>query len=60
MRELIAAVDQEPQWRTILASGAYPVRALLHDRSGDLWVLAADKVERIAALRAQWHAHWDE
>ena len=60
VRELIAAVDQEPQWRTILASGAGPVRALLHDRSGDLWVLAAGKVERIAALRAQWHAHWDE
>ena len=60
IRELIAVVDQEPQWYTILSSGTSPVRALLHDRSGDLWVLAAGKVERIASLRAQWHAHWDE
>ena len=60
VRELIAAVDQEPQWRTILPSGAGPVQALLHDRAGDLWVMAAGTIARIPALRAPWHADWDE
>lgn len=60
VRELAAAVDQEPQWRSVLPAGAGPVQALLHDRAGDLWILAAGAVQRVGSLRAAWHLHWDE
>jgi len=60
VRELTAAVDQDPHWRTILSAGDGPVQALLHDRTGDLWILAAGTVRRVETLRAPWHAHWDE
>lgn len=60
VRELTAPVEQEPQWRTILSAGDGPVQALLHDRAGDLWIVTAGAVRRVATLRAPWHAHWDE
>lgn len=60
VHELTVTVGQEPEWRTVVASGPGPVQALLHDRAGDLWILSGGQVRRINALRALWHAHWDE
>ena len=60
VRELEAVVDEEPQWRSVLAAGAGPVQALLHDRAGDLWVLAGGAVRRLGTLRAPWQADWEE
>lgn len=60
VRELTAPIDQEPQWRTIIPSGIGPVHAMLHDRSGDLWILTAGTIQRITTQRSPWHDHWDE
>ena len=36
------------------------MQALLHARSGSLWVLRAGQVERLADIEMPWHEHWDE
>lgn len=60
LRELIVAATGPPAWRLIQTEGDGPVQALLHARSGRLWVLRAGRVERLAALESSWHEHWDE
>ena len=60
LRELTVNVDDPPTWREIQAGGDGPVQALLHARSGSLWVLRAGKAQRLADLEQAWHEHWDE
>ena len=60
VRELTVVDGQAPQWHTIVETGPGPVQALLHDRAGDLWILAGGQVLRVQTLRAPWHANWDE
>ena len=60
VRELATPVHQAPQWRTVIPSGSGAVQGMLHDRTGDLWVLAGGAIQRVETLRSPWHAHWDE
>ena len=60
LRELTVDADGPPAWRPIQADGDGPVQALLHARSGSLWVLGAGQVERLADIESPWHEHWDE
>ena len=62
VHELATPVHQDPQWRTIIPSSndAGAVQSILHDRTGDLWVLAGGAIQRVETLRCSWHAHWDE
>ena len=60
LRELTVDADGPPAWRLIQAGGDGPVQALLHARSGSLWVLRAGQVERLADIEMPWHEHWDE
>ena len=60
LRELTVDADGPPAWRLIQAGGDGPVQALLHARSGSLWVLRAGQVERLADIESPWHEHWDE
>lgn len=60
IQELSVKSDSEPQWSSFAAAGNGPVRAMLHDRRGWLWVVRGDKLFRLESLRADWHDHWDE
>ena len=60
VRELATPVHQAPQWRTVIPSGSGAVQGMLHDRTGDLWVLAGGAIQRVETLRSPWHAHWEE
>ena len=60
LRELTVDADGPPAWRLIQAGGDGPVQALLHARSGSLWVLRAGRVQRLADIEMPWHEHWDE
>ena len=60
LRELTVDADSPPAWRPIQARGDGPVQALLHARSGSLWVLRAGRVQRLADIEMPWHEHWDE
>ena len=60
LRELTVDADGPPAWRAIQAGGDGPVQALLHARSGSLWVLRAGQVQRLADIEMPWHEHWDE
>ena len=50
LRELTVDADGPPAWQAIQAGGDGPVQALLHARSGSLWVLRAGQVERLADI----------
>ena len=60
LRELTVDAAGPPAWRLIQAGDDGPVQALLHARSGSLWVLRAGRVQRLADLESPWHGHWDE
>lgn len=60
LRELTVDAADPPAWRLIQAGDDGPVQALLHARSGSLWVLRAGRVQRLADLESLWHGHWDE
>lgn len=60
LRELTVDAADPPAWRLIQAGDDGPVQALLHARSGSLWVLRAGRVQRLADLESPWHEHWDE
>ena len=60
LRELTVDAADPPAWRLIQADDDGPVQALLHARSGSLWVLRAGRVQRLADLESLWHGHWDE
>ena len=60
LRTLTVDADGPPAWRAIQTGGDGPVQALLHARSGSLWVLQAGRVQRLAGIESPWHEHWDE
>ncbi len=60
LRELTVEAHGPPAWRSIQTGGNGPVQALLHARSGSLWVLRAGQVQRLADLEMPWREHWDE
>lgn len=60
LRELTVDAAGPPAWRLLQAGDDGPVQALLHARSGSLWVLRAGRVQRLADLESLWHGHWDE
>ena len=60
LRELTVDAAGPPAWRLIQAGEDSPVQALLHARSGSLWVLRAGRVQQLADLESPWHEHWDE
>ncbi len=60
LRELTVDAAGPPAWRLVQTGEDGPVQALLHARSGSLWVLRAGRVQRLADLESPWHEHWDE